>query len=158
MPSFVNRRDLVAMAAGGLAAGLLAGPNARVRAADQQVTVYVLPGALPGPDGKGHDSFVPSTFAVKSGAAAQLEIVNYDTGAHTITAPTLNLNIQIAPAKKDGGKVTPVATTYTLPPTKVGTYRWYCALQCDGPSHWAMDQGYGGPGKEGYMAGFIVAI
>ncbi|HLJ59265.1 MAG TPA: hypothetical protein VKZ50_06005 [bacterium] len=136
----------------------MAGPVGRASAEEQAVTLYILPGALPGPDGKGHDSFVPSSFVVKAGAPARLTVISYDDGEHSITAPALNLNLTIKGGTKVGSKVQPATTTATITVAKPGTYRWYCALQCDGPSHWAMDQGNAGQGKEGYMAGFIVVM
>jgi len=153
-----RRRDALMMMAGGVGTAAVLGPVVRANAEDQSVTMYVLPGALTGPDGKGHDSFVPSSFVVKAGSPVRLQVINYDTGAHTVTAPDLGLNLQVNPGTKAGGKTTPVTTTTTFTPAKTGTYRWFCGLQCDGPSHWAMDAGYAGPGKEGYMAGFIVVM
>jgi hypothetical protein len=44
-------------------------------------------------------------------------------------------------------------------PAKKGIYRWFCSLPCDMPQGmWAMGRGYGGPSKEGFMAGNIVVI
>jgi plastocyanin len=146
--------------AGGLGKVLVNGP-ARAFAAGQEVTLYVFRGVqgIKGPDGKGHDAFVPSSFVVKAGAPVHLTIINYDEGAHTITSKELGLNIIIKGGKEVGNTVEPVTTTASFTPSKRGTYRWYCALACDaGGGGWAMEQGYAGPSKEGYMAGFIVVL
>jgi len=130
-------------------------------AAAEKITIYIFRGiqGIKGPDGKGHDAFVPSSFVVKTGVPITLEFINWDEGAHTLTAPDMGLNIMIKGGKEVGGKVEPVTTTYTLTPAKKGTYRWYCALTCDaGGGGWAMQQGWSGPSKEGYMAGFIVVL
>jgi len=163
MAQQVSRREALAAAAGGLAgAALMAGPFARgAAAAEQKVTVYIFRGktGILGPDGKGHDAFVPPNFVVKAGAPVTVDFINYDEGAHTLTAPKAKLDIQIKGGKEVGDNVQPVTTSATFTIAKPGTYRWYCALTCDAGGHgWAMEQGYAGPGKEGYMAGFIVAM
>ncbi len=166
MDKHITRREALAAAAGGLAgAALMASPLSGVAgaaaASAQKVTVYVFRGkqGILGPDGKGHDAFVPPNFVVKAGVPVTVDFINYDEGAHTLTAPKANLNIQIKGGKEVGNDVEPVTTTATFTIAKAGTYRWYCALTCDAGGHgWAMEQGYAGPGKEGYMAGFIVAM
>ncbi|HLJ59248.1 MAG TPA: hypothetical protein VKZ50_05905 [bacterium] len=157
----VNRRDALAVVAGGLGAALMAGPISRASAADQQMTMYVFRGVqgILGPDGKGHDAIVPPNFVVKVGVPVHLSIINYDEGAHTITCKDLGLDIQIKGGKQVGSNVEPVTTTASFTASKKGTFRWYCALACDAGGHgWAMEQGYAGPSKEGYMAGFIVVM
>lgn len=158
MRKIVTRRDALTLTAGAFAAALVSASTDRANAAEQEVTLYILPGALKGPDGKGHDAFVPSSFVVKAGSPVQLRFMSYDDAAHSFTAPDLRLNITVKGGKQVGSKIQPAATTVSFVPAKAGTYRWYCALQCDGPSHWSMDQGYAGPSKEGYMAGFIVVM
>lgn len=126
----------------------------------QKVTVYIFRGktGVLGPDMKGHDAFVPPNFVVQAGVPITVDFINYDEGAHTLTAPKAKLDIQIKGGKEVGNDVQPVTTTATFTLAK-GTYRWYCALTCDAGGHgWAMEQGYAGPSKEGYMAGFIVAM
>ena len=55
--------------------------------------------------------------------------------------------------------VTPTTTTFTFTPTKAGVFRWFCTLPCDDEAkYWAMSQGFGGLGKEGFMARFIVVM
>jgi plastocyanin len=127
---------------------------------------------VPGADGKGHDTFVPSTFAVKVGVPVQVTVVNYDEGSHSIVSPELGLNVTIKPgiepkeakskestAEDIGEGVKPTTTTFTFTPTKAGVFRWFCSLPCDAGQHgWAMQMGYSGPSKEGSMAGFIVVL
>ena len=159
MKKIISRRDALGVAVGALGGAVLAGSSAR--AADEQLTIYVFRGVqgVKGPDGKGHDAVVPPSFVVKAGVPTHLQIINYDEGAHTITCADLSVNIQIAGGKEVGGTVTPVTTTATITASKRGTYRWYCALACDaGAKGWAMEQGYGGPSKEGFMAGYIVVL
>jgi hypothetical protein len=162
MRKLVNRREALAAVAGGLGAALAVGPLSRASAAaQQQMTLYVFRGVqgILGPDGKGHDAIVPPNFVVKAGVPVQLTIINYDEGAHTITCKDLGLDIQIKGGKEVGKNVEPVTTMASFTPAKKGTFRWYCALACDAGQHgWAMEQGYAGPGKEGYMAGFIVVM
>jgi hypothetical protein len=138
----------------------------------QTVQMYVLKGhnmpsmSLMGPDGKPHDAILPSTFAVKSGVPARLVITSYDVMPHSVTAPGLGLNVTIKAGKATGHMgmgememVTPVTTTVTFTPPKAGIFRWFCAMPCDDDAkYWAMGQGYSGPGKEGFMAGFIAVM
>jgi uncharacterized cupredoxin-like copper-binding protein len=157
--------------------------HAAGRAADslQTATVFVLPGPVAkaagykGADGKFHDSFVPSTLVVKAGQPLKVTVYNYDDGMHSITSPSLGLNVIIAGGKESkpesasveskefklnlGEKVDPGVTTFTLSIKKAGTYYWYCALPCDGQNaHWAMNAGPGGKGQVGTMGGYIVVV
>src|SRR5690348_6220549 len=95
----VSRREALAVAAGGLAgAALMAGPFARrTAAAEQKMTIFVFRGktGILGPDGKGHDAFVPPNFVIKAGVPVTVDFINYDEGAHTLTAPKAKLDIQI---------------------------------------------------------------
>lgn len=127
----------------------------------QQITLYVFRGAqkILGPDGKGHDAFVPASIVVHLDRPVTVTVINYDEHGHSVTAPGLGLDAIIKPGHEVGEKVTPVRTTFTFTPNKLGTFRWYCKIPCDaGGKYWAMGQGYGGPGKEGFMAGHIVVI
>lgn len=137
------------------------------RAPAQQLTLYVLRGQIapgvrgvPGPDKKGHDAIVPANFVVKAGVPVVLKVINYDEGQHSITSPALGLNFVIKPGHElKNGTVEPVTSTFTFTAKKPGTFRWYCIYPCDkGANYWAMGQGYSGPGKEGFMAGFIVVL
>lgn len=118
------------------------------------ISLYVLPGGIKAADGQLHDAVVPSSVVLQSGVPTTLNIVNYDGGAHTITAPDLGLNLMI----DAGTSAQPTTTTATLTIPQPGVYRWFCGLTCDGPSHFAMGDGWGGPGQEGYMAGNIVVV
>ena len=141
----------------------MAGMPAASSAADSnQITVYVFSGGekIMGPDGKPHDTIVPANFVVKAGEPVSITAYNYDESPHSITAGDLNLNFTIKPGVvgKDG-KITPSTSTITFTPAAKGVYRWTCVYPCDkGHGMWAMGQGYSGPGKEGFMAGFIVVI
>ncbi len=161
MSKSISRREALFAAAGGLGAVLAAGSFKPATGAEQSITMYVFRGVqgILGPDGKGHDTIVPTNFVVKAGIPVNLEIINYDEGAHTITCKSLGLDIQIKGGHEVGNTVQPVTTKASFTPSKKGTFRWYCALTCDAGGHgWAMEQGYAGPGKEGYMAGFIVVM
>lgn len=156
----------VALAVAGLAL-LASAPSfarsSKTAAPAQQLTLYVFRGVehIMGPDGKSHDTIVPATFVVKAGIPVKLTVINYDESNHSITAPGLNLNLVIKPGKKVGNTktISPVSTTLTFTATKTGVFRWHCNYPCDkGANLWAMGQGYGGPGKEGFMAGYIVVI
>jgi heme/copper-type cytochrome/quinol oxidase subunit 2 len=128
----------------------------------QQLTVYIFRGVthIKGPDGKSHDTMVPSNFVVKAGVPVQVKVINNDEASHSITAPTLGLDQIIKPGNQTGPKtVSPVTTTFTFTAKKKGVYRWYCKVPCDHKANlWAMGPGYSGPSKEGFMAGFIVVI
>ncbi|HZR92431.1 MAG TPA: hypothetical protein VFA44_08505 [Gaiellaceae bacterium] len=165
-----------ALAGAGALAGVTSAGTAKHgrAAAAQQLTIYVFRGKekIPGaPDGKGHDTIVPSTFAVKVGVPVQVTVINYDEGAHTITAPALGLNAQIKPGTKFTtapagagatellNQVVPRVTHFTFTVKKAGVYRWYCALPCDaGGKGWATTAGSTGPDRLGFMAGYIVGV
>lgn len=109
-----------------------------------------------GPDGRGHDSFVPSHLTLKAGTPVTFTVINYDEGPHTFTIPELNINQQIAARKDDN---TPGVTTFTVTFPKTGTFRWFCALPCDGgQGGWAMTNGKQGPDQENYMAGYVTVV
>ncbi len=117
----------------------------------------------PGPDGTNHDAIMPSDLVVEPGQQVTLTVINYDDGDHSITAPEINMNLvakggtftKDASGKETG--FTPGKTTFTFTaPAKVGYYRWYCAIPCDGPTHWGMSKGFDGNGQDGYMAGYLV--
>jgi plastocyanin len=156
----VTRRSLLVTVVGGLAT-LAVRPATGAGPPGERITVYILgpEQGVKGPDGKGHAAFVPSSFVVRAGVPVEFEVINYDEGAHTMTAPDLGLDIQIKPGRKSGAGVAPVATTASWTPGKRGSYRWYCGRGCDASGGgWAMETGYTGPGREGYMAGFIVVL
>lgn len=110
-----------------------------------------------GPDGKGHDMYLPSDVSVKVGDKVTVTVTNYDEGPHTFTAPALGVNATIKPAI-DADKGIPGKTTFTFTATKAGKFRWYCMLPCDGKQKgWAMTPGSSGPDQDRYMAGYVVA-
>jgi hypothetical protein len=134
----------------------------------QEVTVYVLPGAmgLMGPNKKHHDTIAPATFVLRRGVPVTFKVINYDDGMHTIYAPELGLNMTIEPGAQaknaegmeKGGPVTPTTTTYTFTPQSPGEFRWQCIVMCDGPDNWAMSDDYDGAGRDGFMAGWIIVL
>jgi plastocyanin len=162
-------RHLMKTAAYGIIAALaflvvsMVSMPATASAADStQITIYVFSGGekIMGPDGKPHDTVVPSNFVVKAGQPVTITAYNYDESPHSITSADLKLNFTIKPGVvgKDG-KIEPTTSTITFTPADKGVYRWYCVFPCDkGHGMWAMGQGYSGPGKEGFMAGFIIVV
>ncbi|MGP6156417.1 MAG: cupredoxin domain-containing protein [Vulcanimicrobiaceae bacterium] len=132
------------------------GPAASAATASQALTISIVgPDAgIMGPDGQPHEAFVPSSVIVKAGTPVQITFINYSHAEHNFVQPQLNLDLVIPAA---GTRVRLATTTVSFMPTKRGVYRWFCSLPCD-EEHgmWAMGRGYGGPGKEGFMAGNIV--
>lgn len=130
----------------------------------QTRTLYVLADeqGLVGPDGKHHDSFVPSSFVVKAGEPVKLVIKNYDDMMHTFTDPALGINVMVRAGTHAGGSedVTPSTTTFTFTPQKAGQFRWHCNIPCDkGDGHgWAMSHSKDGRDRDGYMAGYVVVM
>jgi heme/copper-type cytochrome/quinol oxidase subunit 2 len=143
--------------------GASASPAAKQQAGTvQHLTLYIFRGVqhIKGPDGKSHDTVVPSNFVVKAGVPVQVKVINNDEAGHSITAPTLGFDKLIKPGKETAPeKVTSVTTTFTFTAKKKGVFRWYCKIPCDHKAGlWAMTPGYSGPSKEGFMAGFIVVV
>ncbi len=99
------------------------------------VSLSVIPGYKPGPEGEKHDAFTTTEFAVRAGQPQELRIDNTDDVPHSITAPEAGVNIVVKPGTH----------TYTLLVKHPGSYRWFCAFVCD---EWAMQH-------PGYMAGSI---
>jgi hypothetical protein len=99
------------------------------------VSLSVIPGYKPGPEGEKHDAFTTTEFAVHAGQPQELRIDNTDDVPHSITAPEAGVNIVVMPGTH----------TYTLLVKHPGSYRWFCAFVCD---EWAMQH-------PGYMAGSI---
>ncbi len=130
----------------------------------QTYTLEVLNGKLAtkygilGPDGRGHDSFVPSHMRVKAGEPVTLTVYNYDEGPHTFTIDELHINQTIKAHVSD---TQPSVTTFTVTFPAAKTYRFYCSLPCDaGQGGWAMtsDRTGHGPSQDGFMAGFVSAV
>jgi uncharacterized cupredoxin-like copper-binding protein len=105
------------------------------------ISLSVTGGNKRGPDGKLHDSFSKTNFAVKVGQPTQLRIDNKDEGTHSITSPQTGVSIVVLPG----------IHTYTITATTAGRFEWLCIIPCDTDAKgWAMTH-------PGYMAGYITA-
>ncbi len=94
-----------------------------------------------GPDGKKHDAFTKTEFAVKVGQPLKLRIDNTDDVPHSINSPAAGVNIIAQPG----------VHTYTLIAKAAGKFQWYCMIPCDSDAHgWAMQ-------NPGFMSGYITA-
>jgi hypothetical protein len=110
-------------------------------AAANVVDVKIIGAAKPGPDGKKHDEFTKTEFAVKVGQPLRLQIDNTDDSPHSITSPVAGVNIIAQPGTH----------TYTLLVSQAGKFLWSCMLPCDSDTGgWAMQH-------PGYMSGYITA-
>jgi hypothetical protein len=118
------------------------GDRARASAALAQVLdVAIRPGSKLGPDGKKHDAYSQTEFAVKAGRPLTLRIDNTDSQAHSITSTAAGVEIIALPGTHD----------YTLLVKNPGRYWWRCMIVCDGSANgWAMTH-------VGYMSGYISA-
>lgn len=115
----------------------------------QHIYLTVTPGMKLGPDGKLHDAFSPANFTLVQGVPAEVTIYNYDNMKHSVTSPSLGINFEAVPSKKNG---TPGVATYKFTPKKVGTYNWQCIYPCDLPNkQWSMTH-------KGYMEGTIHVV
>lgn len=93
------------------------------------------------PDGKLHDAFTTTEFAVKVGQPLTLKIDNTDNAPHSITSAVAGVNIIAQPG----------VHTYTLVVNKAGKFEWNCMLPCDTDANgWAMQ-------NPGFMSGYITA-
>ncbi len=105
------------------------------------VSLKIVGGAKLGPDGKKHDEFTKTEFAVKVGQPLKLQIDNTDDVPHSITAPVAGINLTIKPG----------VHTYTLVIKQAGRFQWFCIVPCDTEAGgWAMSH-------PGFMAGYITA-
>lgn len=94
-----------------------------------------------GPDGKKHDAFTKTEYAVKVGQPLKLRIDNTDDVPHSITSPTAGVNIVAQPGTH----------VYTMVVHQAGRFQWYCMIPCDSDANgWAMQ-------NPGYMSGYITA-
>ncbi|HEY7961613.1 MAG TPA: hypothetical protein VID29_06810 [Solirubrobacteraceae bacterium] len=94
-----------------------------------------------GPEGKLHDAFTTTDFAVKVGQPLTLRIDNTDDVPHSITSAVAGVNIITQPG----------VHTYTLLVKSAGRFEWTCMLPCDSDAGgWAMTH-------PGYMSGYITA-
>jgi uncharacterized cupredoxin-like copper-binding protein len=105
------------------------------------VDLKIIPISKMGPDGKKHDAFTQTEFAVKVGQVLKLRIDNKDEGEHSITSPVVGVNVLVKPG----------IHTYTMVVNKAGRFEWYCLVPCDSDAKgWAMQ-------NPGYMSGYITA-
>ncbi len=105
------------------------------------INLKVIPSYKPGPDGKKHDAFTKTEFAVKVGQPLKLRIDNTDESPHSITAPVAGVNIVVQPGTH----------TYTLVVKEAGRFQWFCIIPCDSEANgWAMKHA-------GFMSGYITA-
>jgi hypothetical protein len=119
-------------------AAVAAVPSAPVA---QSISLSVAGSVKRGPDGKLHDAFSKTNFAVKVGQPTKLVIDNKDSGPHSITSAATGVSITVYPG----------VHTYTMLATKAGRFEWMCVIPCDTDAHgWAMTH-------PGYMAGYITA-
>jgi plastocyanin len=110
-------------------------------AASKVVDLKIIGSYKVAPDGKKHDAFTKTEFAVKVGQPLTLQIDNTDDVPHSITSPVAGVNIIAQPG----------VHTYKLVVTKAGRFEWYCMLPCDSDAHgWAMQ-------NPGFMSGYITA-
>jgi heme/copper-type cytochrome/quinol oxidase subunit 2 len=105
------------------------------------LSLKITGGSKLGPDGKKHDEFTKTEFAVKVGQPLRLTIDNTDDVPHSITAPVAGVNLTIKPG----------VHTYSLVVTQAGKFQWFCIIPCDSDAAgWAMSH-------PGFMAGYITA-
>jgi plastocyanin len=115
--------------------------TAAASAVPTAVKLKVIPSSKRGPDGKLHDAFTVTNFAVHVGQPVKLTINNTDNQPHSITSPSAGVSIVAKPG----------VHTYTLVVSKSGRFLWYCAYPCDSDAHgWAMSH-------PGFMSGYITA-
>jgi hypothetical protein len=120
----------------------LTGDRAQASGALSRVLdVAIRPESKLGPDGKKHDAYSHTEFAVKAGQPLTLRIDNTDAQPHSITSTAAGVEIIALPGTHD----------YSLLVKKPGRYRWRCMMVCDtGANGWAMTHA-------GYMSGYITA-
>jgi len=110
-----------------------------------------------GPDGKTHSTFIPCNFTVYVGQTVNLTVISYDNGQHSFTSTALGVNFFIP---ERTSPTVPSVTHIQFTVTKVGVFRWWCALKCDIERNgWAMTKGKdGGIGQLGFMAGYVTVL
>lgn len=107
----------------------------------ETVSLKIVPEGRLGPDGKKHDYYTKTEFAVKVGQRLDLRIDNTDEGEHSITSPEIGVNIIVKPG----------IHTYQLVVREKGRFSWFCVIPCDSNANgWAMQHA-------GYMSGYITA-
>lgn len=121
------------------------------------ITLLVQSDLTLGPDNKTHDTFVPCNFTFYADQVVNLTVVNYDSGEHSFTSPTLNVDFQIPGSQING---VPAVSHFQFTETQPGVYRWWCTVPCDTDSGgWAMTTGSDGqPDQIGFMGGFVTVL
>ncbi len=105
----------------------------------KSISLKIVPEGKVGPDGKKHDAYTQTEFAVKVGQTLELKIDNTDEGEHSITSPEIGVNIVVKPG----------VHTYQMVVKEKGRFSWFCVIPCDSNANgWAMQHA-------GYMAGYI---
>jgi hypothetical protein len=105
------------------------------------ISLKIVGGAKLGPDGKKHDYFTKTEYAVKVGKPIDLKIDNTDDVEHSITSPQIGVNIIVKPG----------VHTYQLVVKEAGRFSWFCVIPCDSDANgWAMQHA-------GFMSGYITA-
>ena len=137
----------VALVAGpGTHTAALAAPHAVAHVTPASVNMVIVSGVRLGPDKKMHDAFTPTDVTARAGQQIVVTVYNYDTGAHSFTAPALGLNVVIPASARNG---VPAIKTFSFTVKKAGSYQWLCALPCDSDAKgWAMSHDH-------YMAGTV---
>jgi uncharacterized cupredoxin-like copper-binding protein len=130
-----------AAAAVAMPPAVAAAPSAAAPANSPLISLSVAGSTKMGPDGKMHDAFSKTNFAVKVGQPTRLRINNTDSGPHSITSAATGVSITVQPG----------VHTYTILATTAGRFEWMCVIPCDSDAGgWAMTH-------PGYMAGYITA-
>jgi heme/copper-type cytochrome/quinol oxidase subunit 2 len=111
------------------------------KAATSALDVKIMGSWKLGPDGKRHDAWTQTDFAVKVGKPLKLRINDADSSPHSLTSPEAGVNIIVLPG----------VHTYMLVVHKRGRFHWRCIMTCDTEAAgWAMTH-------SGYMSGYITA-
>jgi heme/copper-type cytochrome/quinol oxidase subunit 2 len=153
---FVLAGGVAALAIGACGSGGQASSDNPVPVAAQLLSYQIVgPDAapVPGPDGNKHDIFSAlGSTTVKVGVPVTITITDKDDVPHSMTSSDLGLNI-VVPARTDKGDG---VATFTFTPTKIGTFRWFCAIPCDTDNAgWDMTSDGSGSGQLNFMAGNI---
>ncbi|MGA2524466.1 MAG: cupredoxin domain-containing protein [Candidatus Bathyarchaeia archaeon] len=150
---------LLAVGVLGIIIGYNLKPATSVSASSEKadITLVVQSDLTLGPDGQLHDSFVPCNFTVYAKQVVDLTVVNYDSGEHSFTSPSLGVNFAIPPSNVTGS---PTVSNFQFTEAKAGVYRWYCTFPCDTDAGgWAMTTGTDGqPDQIGFMGGFVTVL
>jgi heme/copper-type cytochrome/quinol oxidase subunit 2 len=136
-----ERKQVVTASANTTAVAASPASTAAPQPALAPVSLKILGAYKPGPDGKKHDAFTTTEFAVHVGEPLTLRIDNTDDVPHSITSPVAGVNITIQPGVHD----------YKMTVNEKGRFQWFCVIPCDSDAKgWAMEHA-------GFMAGYITA-